>query len=68
MEALPGGLSENQSHSEFKAKKTEFRLHIQSLLCTLSRGQTEDHGGRRHQDVSEDGPVSCRQRGGALLQ
>lgn len=35
---------------------------------TLGGGQTERHGGVRHQDVSEDGSVPCRQRGGALLQ
>lgn len=35
---------------------------------TLGSGQTEGHGGGRHQDVCEDGPVSCWQRGGALLQ
>lgn len=48
--------------------KSEFRPQFQFLSCTLGSGQTEGQGGGRHQDVSEDGPVSHRQRGGALLQ
>lgn len=43
-------------------------MQFQSLSGTLGSGQTEGHGGGRHQDISEDGPVSYRQRGGALLQ
>ncbi len=60
-------LSKNQIHSDFNVK-SEFRLQFQSPSCTLGSGQTEGHGGGRHQDVSEDGSVSCRKRGGALLQ
>lgn len=49
-------------------KKTFCKFSFHFLSCTFGFRKTEGHGGRRHQDVCEDGSVSHRQRGGTLFQ
>lgn len=41
---------------------------VEAASHTLGGGQAEGHGGGRHQDVGEDGPVPRGRRRGALLQ
>jgi len=41
---------------------------VQKASGTLDGGQAEGHGGGRHQDVCEDGPVAHREGRGAVLQ
>ena len=50
------------------ARSLSYRSAAVQSSRTLGGGQTEGHGGGRHQDVCEDRPVAGRKGRGALLQ